>query len=301
VLFLEQLFEGDTQGVCTKLLAHGRSNEFKIAQKIRKKLSQHDVLLSSHDKSILEKSINYFSRDKKDTHACDLISPDQNLVDQFEHNSKQVYSLLASRVPSVSTNRLFDLMNSTLWLYKLALNLVGKSDLIRADFLKAIEDFPFVRVITGCHSTVVKEMLLDIQQTHAWDKLFALWHTHMTSEGEYEGDFSPDMVTHVIEDKFLVLKDMSVVFALLMSCVAGAVQILQDNHVGSPIDIYNKVSELSIGQTVDAIVTIGDGIVSVVQSQHGLLQQGFWRWLQKKWSVIPVMVGVIIINVLSSI
>ncbi len=311
--FFKELFEGQTDVIAAWFKQVGRDAGMAFADQIRGFITNHR---SSYDKQYIQ--------------CLEEFEQELRMDPQKASHSSIIMKLQADN--RVMNRELRGFLSFFGWLFGMADSIEQEQVALKTDVWVQFEGFPFEKVEQKVHSGVLCGALKDLDEKHSFDSLWACWKAlaafaHSEGDNSVQADifdtvFAADIV--VLNDikltdlekkitcAFIGVKDLANLIYILHSytthkCIVAQIDkdyprlglgdFLQHNAVFDLFAIYSAIDNLRIDKMLDEISRTVKGFFKALNKLQQEANESFVGWLQSKWLLMPIAVGVVIVKI----
>jgi hypothetical protein len=227
-----------------------------------------------------------------------------------------------------------DLSNFVGFINKTNARLLHQKVMLKKELEAIFKIFPYQQLSNLAKTNSMKEALLEIGQKSSFQKLFDCWeelnHFDVGSNREldnlaFDYFFAADAPKPLeidpvkraqqrIETAHLVLKDFADITVIISKYLMQTSFIkLSSNYLSQQatvtnkalvvdlIDLYNKINDSPISQTIVEFGILIDQSFSFLVELQNNSNVSLWQWLKENWKKIPLVVAILLVKLIQAL
>jgi hypothetical protein len=311
ITFFKELFEGQTATVAAWFNHVGRDVSVALADQVR-------IFITT----------NKTKYDRK--YIQDLETFEQTLRTNPTHAIRSDVIVLLQADNRAMSRELRGLLSFFSWLFGMAGSVAEQHEELQQDVWVQFKEFPFKELGQRLHSGVMRDAVISLNSEHSFESLWSCWNVleefvkteNDDPQGAFDTVFAADIAVtddgkltdleKKITCAFVCAKDfadMIYVFHTFNTyrCLQAQIgnenqrfslaEFIKQNAVFDIFAIYTMIDNLRIEKMLDEISRTIKGFFKALDKLQQQANTSFVGWLQSKWVLMPIAVGVVIVKI----
>jgi|GEM_PF-5762701 hypothetical protein len=286
VSFLKELWDSDTKNLSSWFLGKSKKIYRRMAKKISHKIEKHSGLLNVQEKRDLKELAVFLTKRGKGEHN----------VGEREISLWGKGKIVFDNHKDISTKKLFGLYDLAQWFWLEGNSVKDDTERLKSSVKEEFEKFPFDEVLKGLKTGKMKEVLATVRNERSFNAIFSIWEIIKTYSDVTHDKIEIDQQ---LAEEYTLLKDFSDIIAVVYSFLQVIIEksvVYKVISMAQVIDVYNKINNLPIVDTIKTLDDCVQQLVSIIESVQSA-DQGFTQWLKENWVMLPLVAGVVIIKI----